>query len=115
MVFMDGTHRVFMNSDVVTFFLDVLPILAPGVLVGIHDIQLPDDYRPEYGEEYYSEQYMLAAYLLGGTPWLKPTLPCWYLSNHRDLGVLANRLFVSGPLAGVNPQGVLFWMTVGER
>ena len=48
MVF-DGSHRAFTNSDVVVFFLDILPNLAPGVLVGVHDIFLPWDYPESYG------------------------------------------------------------------
>ena len=33
-VFFDGSHRVLMNSDVTVFFLEVLPQLPAGVLVG---------------------------------------------------------------------------------
>jgi Methyltransferase domain len=65
-VFFDGSHRVFMNSDVAAFFLDVLPRLPADVLIGVHDIYLPDDYEPAVAERYYSEQYMLADYLLAG-------------------------------------------------
>ena len=42
MVFVDNSHRVFMNSDVTACVLDVLPELSSGVLVGIHYILLPD-------------------------------------------------------------------------
>ena len=45
-VFFDGSHRVFMNSDVAAFFLDAVPRLPAGVLIGVHDIYLPDDYEP---------------------------------------------------------------------
>jgi Methyltransferase domain len=40
----DSSHCALTNSDVVTFFLEVLPALPAGVLVGIHDVFLPDDY-----------------------------------------------------------------------
>lgn len=46
-VFLDGSHRVFMNNDASVFFLDGLPRLPPGVLVGVHDIFLPEDYGPD--------------------------------------------------------------------
>src|SRR5439155_19687885 len=78
-VFLDGTHHVFMNSDVSVFFLDVLPTLPPGVLVGIHDIHLPDDYRPEHADRHYSEQYLLAAVVLGEPTSIRPVLPRWYV------------------------------------
>ncbi|PZS08627.1 MAG: class I SAM-dependent methyltransferase [Solirubrobacterales bacterium] len=61
----DSSHCALTNSDVVTFFLDVLPALPGGVLVGIHDVFLPDDYPWWLGGRWYSEQYLLAAWLLG--------------------------------------------------
>ena len=71
-VFMDGSHRVFTNSDATVFFLDVIPRLAPRVLVGVHDILLPDDYLPMWSDWYWSEQYLMAAYLLGGAAGIQP-------------------------------------------
>ena len=110
-VFVDGTHRVFTNSDAVVFFLDVLPELPPGVLVGIHDIHLPDDYRPEHTKRYYSEQYLLASYLLSESEWIRPVLPCWYVSQHSELGDLARALTPPG----LRTQGVIFWLQIEPR
>jgi hypothetical protein len=110
-VFLDGTHRVFTNSDAVVFFLDVLPDLPAGVLVGIHDIHLPDDYRPEHTNRYYSEQYLLAAYLLGEPDWIRAVLPCWYVSDHPELGDLARALV---PPA-LRSRGVIFWLETEAR
>src|SRR6185503_9200227 len=45
-LFLDGSHRTFMNSDVTVAFLEVLPRLNKGVRVQIHDICLPYDYPP---------------------------------------------------------------------
>ena len=67
-VFFDGSHRCFQNSDVTVFFLEVLPRLAAGVVVGIHDIFWPDDYPPKWLDSYYNEQYVLGAYMLGRGP-----------------------------------------------
>ncbi len=64
-VVLDGSHRVFQNSDVTVFLLDVLPKLPAGVLLYIDDIYLPFDYPPKWRNRFYSEQYMLAALLLG--------------------------------------------------
>jgi hypothetical protein len=110
-VFLDGTHRVFTNSDAVVFFLDVLPELRPGVLVGIHDIHLPDDYRPEHTRRYYSEQYLLASYLLSESEWIRPVLPCWYVSQHTELADLACALTPQG----LRTQGVIFWLQIEPR
>jgi hypothetical protein len=61
----DSSHCALTNSDVVTFFLEVLPALPGGVLVGIHDVFLPDDYPWWLSGRCYSEQYLVAAWLLG--------------------------------------------------
>jgi hypothetical protein len=79
MVFLDGSHRVFMNSDAVVFLLEILPDLAPGVIAGVHDIFLPDDYPIEWASRYYSEQYVLAAWLLAGGDRIAPVLAAHYM------------------------------------
>lgn len=63
-VFIDNSHRSFMNSDVTAVMLDILPRLKSGVLIGIHDIFLPFDYFEHWAERAYNEQYLLACYLL---------------------------------------------------
>lgn len=64
-VFFDGSHRALMASDVAVFFFEVMPQLAPGVVVHVHDIFLPADYPPEWRHRSYSEQYVVGAALLG--------------------------------------------------
>ncbi len=88
MLFIDNSHRVFQGSDVTVFFLEVLPRLKPGVLVHVHDIFLPFDYPLIWKERHYSEQYMLAAYLLGGSRNLELLLPVPYVEKHAALGPL---------------------------
>ena len=58
-VFFDGSHRSFTNSDVTVFLLDVVPRLRAGVIIGIHDIHWPFDYSPFYLPWYWNEQYVL--------------------------------------------------------
>lgn len=58
----DGSHVGLMNSDVTTFFTEILPHLKPGILVQIHDVYLPYDY-PFSGTSY-NEQYFLSSLLL---------------------------------------------------
>lgn len=64
MIFFDGSHRCLQNSDVTVFFVDILPRLPAGVLIGIHDIRWPDDYPDGWRHRIYSEQYILAAHML---------------------------------------------------
>jgi hypothetical protein len=114
-VYFDCSHRVFMNSDVTAFFLDVLPELPPGVLVGIHDIYLPDDYKSEHHARWWSEQYILAALLLGEPSWLRTLLPCWYVESHAELGDRARSLQPAATYSRENPHGLIFWLETLAR
>jgi hypothetical protein len=111
-VFVDNSHRVFMNSDVTAFFLDVLPELPSGVLVGIHDILLPDDYLPEWAEYWFSEQYLLAAYLLAEAEWLEPVLACHYVSEHPELSQVLRPLWRRLAIPDRETRGFAFWLRI---
>jgi hypothetical protein len=66
MLFVDTTHTVKTGSEVNRIVLEVLPSLAPGVIVHIHDIYLPWEYPREFLEErrfFWAEQYLLQAFL----------------------------------------------------
>lgn len=65
-LFIDSSHVVKTKNDVVFEYLEILPRLAPGVLVHIHDIYLPWDYPKKSVVDLYkfwSEQYLLQAFL----------------------------------------------------
>jgi hypothetical protein len=67
-LFVDTTHTVKVGSDVNRIVLDVLPVLAPGVIVHVHDIFLPYEYPRTFAERsglHWAEQYLLQAYLSG--------------------------------------------------
>ena len=67
-LFVDTTHTVKVDSDVNRIVLDVLPALAPEVLVHVHDIFLPYEYPRHWHEDsgfHWAEQYLLQAYLAG--------------------------------------------------
>jgi Methyltransferase domain len=112
-VFFDGSHRAFMNSDATVFFLEILPALPAGVIVGIHDILLPWDYPPDWGPRYYSEQYLLAVALLAGDPRLRTLLPCHHVSTTDALAQRLAPLWDDPRLRGVDPRGFAFWLEVG--
>jgi hypothetical protein len=78
-ILLDGSHVALMNCDATVFFLEVLPRLPAGVLVGIDDVFLPWDYPPTWSERMYGEQYLLAAYLLGGAGGVRVRFPGWWL------------------------------------
>ena len=78
-LFFDGSHRSFMNSDVTVFFIDVLPRIKPGVVIHIHDIMLPYDYPESFKHWYWNEQYLLAVYLMGNRERINPLLPTAFI------------------------------------
>jgi Methyltransferase domain len=107
-LFFDGSHRIFTNSDVAIFFLEILPSLPPGVLVHIHDIFLPLDYPPEWNDRFYSEQYILAAMLLCRDRPFDIVLPNCYVTSDPTLFKSASML-MSG--TGIDPApAVSFWI-----
>lgn len=114
-LFVDNSHRVFMNSDVVAFFLDVLPSITPGVLVGIHDILLPADYLPMWAPWWFSEQYVLGAFLLGEPDWVRAELACHYATLTPALAAVVAPLFDHPHLDEVDRRGFAYWMTVTAR
>ena len=64
--FIDTTHTVRTGGDVVRVILDLLPHVASGVYVHMHDIFLPYEYPREWVVDMrraWAEQYMLQAFL----------------------------------------------------
>ncbi|GBF78726.1 class I SAM-dependent methyltransferase [Aphanothece sacrum] len=84
-LFLDGSHRAFMNSDVTVFMMDVLPLLKPGVIIGVHDIVLPYDYPDSFKNWYWNEQYLFGVYLLAASEKIKILMPTKYMSCWTEL------------------------------
>jgi hypothetical protein len=65
-LFIDSSHVVKTGGDVNYLFLEILPRLAPGTLVHVHDINFPYDYSKDWvvGDlRFWTEQYLLQAFL----------------------------------------------------
>jgi predicted O-methyltransferase YrrM len=107
-LFFDGSHRLYMNNDVSTFFLEVLPSLPRGLLTAVHDIVLPEDYAPDQADFYWTEQYMLAMALLSGHS-IRPVLPCHYVCVEPGLRAELLAVWDDVGLGGVNAYGTAFW------
>jgi hypothetical protein len=114
-LFLDGSHRAFTGSDATVFFSEVLPAIPPGVLVGIHDIFLPDDYPEPFIERHYSEQYLLAAFLVGRPQWVDLVLAADFVSKRPELAGELSALWGRPELAEIPTQGGGFWFELGER
>lgn len=80
-LFIDGSHLVMNGSDCVHLFLNVLPLLPPGVWVHLHDVFLPYDYPYDLHINCrYNEQYLVGAVLQYSDEWV-PALPIYYCNQ----------------------------------
>lgn len=67
-LFIDSSHQVRVGNDVAHLFCRIIPALAPGVVIHVHDVFLPYEYprRFCYDCPGWGEQYLLHALLQGG-------------------------------------------------
>ena len=71
-VFIDSSHVVRAQNDCVFEYTELLPNLAQGVVVHIHDIFTPFDYPDDWLNRCYylwSEQYILETLLVNSSTW----------------------------------------------
>jgi hypothetical protein len=108
-VVLDGSHVCAMGNDVAVAFLEVLPSLAPGVLVCIDDVFLPWDYPPDWVGRWYAEQYLVAALLLTPDPGWDVVLPDFWLS-HDPASASAIAPFDDPARTKFGLAGVSLWM-----
>jgi predicted O-methyltransferase YrrM len=65
-LFIDSSHMVRPQGDVLFEFLEILPDLKKGVIIHVHDIFSPKDYTKKHLVEdvmFWNEQYILEAFL----------------------------------------------------
>jgi predicted O-methyltransferase YrrM len=99
-LFVDSTHVVKAGSDVVWLFLHVLPRLAPGVVVHVHDVFWPFEYPAHWLEQRrdWTEAYLLHAFLAGNASWEILFFSSWFWRCHPEL--------VPPPLAREEPGSI---------
>jgi predicted O-methyltransferase YrrM len=90
-LFIDSSHVVKTGSDVVHQLLSVVPSLADGVVVHVHDIFIPEDYpkgwvRSGFG---WTEQYLLQAYLIGNARARVLAMNRWLALRHPEAVIAA--------------------------
>ncbi len=112
-LFIDNSHRVLPNSDATICFLELLPYLRKGVLVHIHDIYLPYDYPQFMCDRYYSEQYMLAAFVLADPQRYRTILPNYFISEDEELSTILLPLWSHPNMQGVERHGGSYWLRIG--
>ena len=85
-LFIDSSHTVKIGGDVNYLFLEVLPRLNPGVIVHVHDIFLPFEYRRDWVLDefrFWTEQYLLRAFLTFNSEF-EVLLANYYLSYYHQ-------------------------------
>ena len=105
-LFIDSSHVCRIGGDVNFLFLEVLPRLQPGVVVHVHDIYLPLEYRKEWVKEshlFWTEQYLLQAFLAFNSAFEVLFANTYMALRH---GKLMAGVFPSSPWVG----GGSFWM-----
>jgi len=113
-LFIDNSHRCLPNSDVTVCFLEILPFLKPGVIVEFHDIYLPGDYPRMMCDRFYSEQYLLAAFLLANPEKYQVIFPAWHISQTPELASVLDEIWQHPKLKTVEKHGGSFWIKIGS-
>jgi dienelactone hydrolase len=90
----------------------VLPALPPGVLVHVHDVFLPYDYPQDMCDRFYSEQYVLAAFLLANPEKYVPVMPNYFVSQDAQLSRILEPLWSDPRMPVVERHGGSFWFTI---
>lgn len=71
-LFIDSSHVIRPQGDVLFEYLELLPSLQPGVIVHIHDIFSPKNYLAPWLQQnvkFWNEQYLLEAFLTHNKHW----------------------------------------------
>jgi hypothetical protein len=86
-LFIDSSHVLRIGNDVYYEYLHILPRVAPGVFVHVHDIFLPFEYpRAWVMDEYrfWTEQYLLQAFLMYNSAFKVVWGGSYMQHKHRD-------------------------------
>lgn len=71
-LFIDSSHIIRPQGDVLFEYLELLPTLNKGVIVHVHDIFSPKNYLKQWLEDkvmFWNEQYLLEAFLSHNSDW----------------------------------------------
>jgi len=108
-LFIDSSHMIRPDGDVLYEFLEILPRLKPGVYVHIHDIFTPFDYPDQWVRKevrFWNEQYLVEAFLTGNSGY--SVIGAMNFLNHQFPEKLAEKFPVLGSAKQVKPGS--FWM-----
>jgi predicted O-methyltransferase YrrM len=84
-IFVDSSHEIRPGNDVLHIVFNILPVLAPGVLIHFHDIFLPYEYPKDWiitNGWTWTEQYLIQALLTANHSY-EVIWPAHYLQRTR--------------------------------
>jgi hypothetical protein len=87
-LFIDSTHMIRPQGDVLFEILSLIGTLKKGVLIHVHDIFTPRDYPKRWvlgDRRFWNEQYLLEAYLCFNESFEVVAAVNWLKNNHFDL------------------------------
>jgi predicted O-methyltransferase YrrM len=104
-LFADTTHTVKLGSDVVRLVLEILPRLAPGVIVHLHDIYRPFPYPRMIFElgSYWQEHELVQALLCENPRW---EVLCAAHALHRRRPSRLRELIPAAARPGIEPSSL---------
>lgn len=107
--FVDSTHAVKVGSEVNRIVLEVLPRLAPGVLVHFHDIYFPYDHPRQVlsGDLFFpTESVLLHAFLVGNRSFrIRASLSMLHYRAPEAISALSARYDPQGNQDGCTAEG----------
>ena len=112
-VFIDSSHVIRPQGDVVTEYLQILPRLPKGVWVHVHDIATPMDYpTPLIVDQVklWNEQYLLEAFLTHNAAWKIRWMHAHLIHNHPKAVQKKCPITAQAMQAGEGLAGGCFWM-----
>ena len=116
-VFIDSSHVIRPQGDVVTEYLQILPRLPKGVWVHVHDIATPMDYSTLLIVEQvklWNEQYLLEAFLTHNRHWQIRWMMNHLLHTHPESVQKKCPITAEAMQKGELPRGACFWMEKAE-
>jgi hypothetical protein len=84
-LFVDSSHVSKIGSDVNWIFFNIFPVLAPGVIIHLHDVAGVLEYPREWLEEgrAWNEQYLLRAFLMHNSAYRIELFTSWLRNRHK--------------------------------
>lgn len=106
-LFIDSSHMVRPQGDVLFEFLEILPSLNKGVLVHIHDIFSPRDYLDQWvlkDHRFWNEQYLFEAFISGNQNF--KIIGALNFLRHHEEKLFADRFLVKKDATGIEPASM---------